>query len=289
MIGNNDEYNLNTHTTEDQALPTLTEIDILDEKNGTLLSQITPTLCEINASSGTIIRECARTNIILKPKNHDSCKENTNLLKTEKQKPKIVSCVTYRPQNLRPKEKIRKDFKVSKEKNMKGLKKKLKRRDSKSSNSDIDMSIHSDSDICGIVSDQDEPGSPVDAYDSNLSIGSENIVATITKTGPNLCLNEPLVPVTVDHFSEPGPSTSSTREEVSVEYKIGEYVLVRYCFTKKVNYYVGIILDKPKNGKLKVSFLRKVGKNDNSKFIEVKSPDIEVIDCKRILSRLLSF
>ncbi|CAG4965278.1 unnamed protein product [Parnassius apollo] len=281
MIGNNDEYNLNTHTTEDQALPTFTEIDILDEKNGTLLSQITPTLCEINASSGTIIRECARTNIILKPKNHDSCKENTNLLKTEKQKPKIVSCVTipstkrtsniiyqsdYDKENiearqtiakqndfsfyteksrnistkaekikktktsnvkLRPKEKIRKDFKVSKEKNMKGLKKKLKRRDSKTSNSDIDMSIHSDSDICGIVSDQDEPGSPVDAYDSNLSIGSENIVATITKTGPNLCLNEPLVPVTVDHFSEPGPSTSSTREEVSVEYKIGEYVLIR--------------------------------------------------------------
>ncbi|CAG4959456.1 unnamed protein product [Parnassius apollo] len=32
MIGNNDEYNLNTHTTEDQALPTFTEIDILDEK-----------------------------------------------------------------------------------------------------------------------------------------------------------------------------------------------------------------------------------------------------------------
>ncbi|CAG4959460.1 unnamed protein product [Parnassius apollo] len=208
-------------------------------------------------------------------------------MKTEKQKPKIVSCVTipstkrtsniiyqsdYDKENiearqtiakqndfsfyteksrnistkaekikktktsnvkLRPKEKIRKDFKVSKEKNMKGLKKKLKRRDSKSSNSDIDMSIHSDSDICGIVSDQDEPGSPVDAYDSNLSIGSENIVATITKTGPNLCLNEPLVPVTVDHFSEPGPSTSSTREEVSVEYKIGEYVLVRYFFTKK--------------------------------------------------------
>ncbi|CAG4965545.1 unnamed protein product [Parnassius apollo] len=327
MIGNNDEYNLSTHTTDNQALPTFTEIDILDEKNGTLLSQITPTLCEINASSGTI----------MKPKNHDSCKENTNLLKTEKQKPKIVSCVTipstkrtsniiyqsdYDKENiearqtiakqndfyfyteksrnistkaekikktktsnvkLRPKERIRKDFKVSKEKNMKGLKKKMKRRDSKSSNSDIDMSIHSDSDICGIVSDQDEPGSPVDAYDSNLSIGSENIVATITKTGPNLCLNEPLVPVTVDHFSEPGPSTSSTREEVSVEYKIGEYVLVRYFFTKKVDYYVGIILDKPKNGKLKVSFLRKVGKNDNSKFIKVKSPDIEVIDCKNIV------
>ncbi|CAK1599551.1 unnamed protein product [Parnassius mnemosyne] len=341
-IRNNDEYNINTYTTAHQALPTFTELDILDEKNGTLLSQITPTLCEINASSGIIIRECARTNIILKPNNHGLCEENTNLLKTEKQKPKIVSCVTipstkrtsniiyqsdYDKENietrqtiakqndfsfyieqsrnistkaekikktktsnvkLRPKKIIRKDFKVSKEKNMKGLKKKLKRRDSKSSNSDIDMSIHSDSDICGIVSDQDEPGSPLDTYYSNLSIGSENkvalgMVSTITKTSPNLCLNEPLVPVTVDHFSEPGPSTISTREEVSVEYKVGEYVLVRYFFTKKVDYYVGIILDKPKNGKLKVSFLRKVGKNDNSKFIKVKSPDIEVIDCKNIV------
>lgn len=34
---------------------------------------------------------------------------------------------------------------------------------------------------------------------------------------------------------------------------------------------------------VKISFLRKVGKNDNTKFIKTKSMEVELIDCKNIV------
>ena len=94
MMRSNEEYDMNTQETEDEILPACIKMDILDEKNGTFLSKIKNTSREINVSSGTIIRESARTNIILHPKSHNSCKENTNALKTKKTKDCILCLYT---------------------------------------------------------------------------------------------------------------------------------------------------------------------------------------------------
>lgn len=80
------------HDAKNEAFTSVTKtnkIDILDDKTGTFLSQDLPTAQGINASNCPVIRESARTNIILKP-NSQNYKESPNITK---EKPKIVSCI----------------------------------------------------------------------------------------------------------------------------------------------------------------------------------------------------
>ncbi|CAG4947338.1 unnamed protein product [Parnassius apollo] len=153
------------------------------------------------------------------------------------------------------------------------------------------MSVHSDSDICDVASESNSP----DMQDTDFNINKskskgckKNVKVKIEKTKTCLIpdtmlhLNKP-VALEANQNLEPQSSSSSNLETVPIDLKKYDYVLVRYFLKKRVEYFVGTVLEKPVNDKVKISFLRKVGKNDNTKFIRTKSMEVELIDCKNIV------
>lgn len=68
-------------------------------------------------------------------------------------------------------------------------------------------------------------------------------------------------------------------------YEMNDYVLVRYIFTKKVEYFVGKISSKQGNN-YEVSFFKRYGKNDDTYFILPKQLDIDTIDEKMIVKKV---
>lgn len=68
------------------------------------------------------------------------------------------------------------------------------------------------------------------------------------------------------------PNTVNT-----ISYNINDYILVRYIFKKKVEYFVGKIIAIVEN-KYEVSFYKRCGKNDNTRFIQPNKIDTDTID-----------
>ncbi|CAG5028056.1 unnamed protein product [Parnassius apollo] len=261
------------------------DIDVIHDEGGIFQSKTKASSC--------IIRETAGTKIVLMAKNQNSLNINTNVLTNVKQKPKIISQVIIPPSKCTPKivtnnenkENLSslntKNYDRLKRKTRKEIKrkdKKLKRKkeEDESSNSDIAMSVHSDSDICDVASESDS----LDMQDTDFNINKskskgckKNVKVKIEKT--KTCL----IPDTMLHQ----PSSSSNLEIVPIDIKKYDYVLVRHFLKKRVEYFVGTVLEKPFNDKVKISFLRKVGKHDNTKFIKTKSMEVELIDCKNIV------
>lgn len=63
----------------------------------------------------------------------------------------------------------------------------------------------------------------------------------------------------------------------TISYHINDYILVRYIFKKRVQYFVGKIIAKVGN-KYEVSFYKRCGKNDNTRFIQPNKIDTDMID-----------
>lgn len=276
------------------------DIDIIHDEGGSFQSKT-------KASRTCIIRETAGTKIVLMAKKQNSLNINTKVLTTGKQKPKITSQVVILPSKCTPKivtnnenkENLSsldtKNYDRLKQKTRKEIKRKYKklirRKEDESSNSDIAMSVHSDSDICDVSSESDSPGMQDTDFNTNKSKSKgckKNVKVKIEKTETFLVpdtmlhLNKP-VALEANQNLEPQASTSFNLETDPIDYKKDDYVLVRYFLKKKVEYFVGTVLEKPVNDKVKISFLRKVGKNDNTKFIKTKAMEVELIDCKNIV------
>ncbi|CAG5003904.1 unnamed protein product [Parnassius apollo] len=112
-----------------------------------------------------------------------------------------------------------------------------KRNISETSNSDINISIHIKSDICDIESDK--PDKDIQSLNTkkpktqSMKDNKTKIAAETEKPSSSYD----------DHLSE----TCS-----KVNYAVGDIILIRYFFKKKVDYSVGEIIAKVGNGKVNV-------------------------------------
>lgn len=223
------------------------DIDIIHDEGGIFQSKTKASSC--------IIRETAGTKIVLMAKIQNSLNINTNVLTTVKQKPKIISqviiplskCTPKIVTNNENKENLSslntKNYDRLKRKTRKEIKrkdKKLKRRkeEDESSNSDIAMSVHSDSDICDVASESDNPDMEDTDFNINKSKSKgckKNIKVKIEKTKTCLIpdtmlhLNKP-VALEANQNLEPQPSSSSNLETVPIDLK--KYLYCRHSFGK---------------------------------------------------------
>ncbi|KAL0869395.1 hypothetical protein ABMA27_007635 [Loxostege sticticalis] len=78
------------------------------------------------------------------------------------------------------------------------------------------------------------------------------------------------------------PGCSNQEKEIPVNYNMNDYVIVRYILKKKVEYFVGKIIE-IRQGKVKISFFNKVGKYDSTIFRKPKKKDIDTVDDSMIV------
>lgn len=194
-----------------------------------------------------------------------------------------------------------------------------------SSESEIEMSVHSDSDLLdlsdGILESFDQSQffekaqsaivNEVRELDSNQRI--EPILAThltnyipeileLKETQQNVTpvsrdydeTQQNITPVSQDNEikmdlvqqSEPVPGPSrETEVNVYDNYDVGSSVLVRYIMKKKVQYFVGHILSKS-GPNYTISFLKKTGRSDSTKFIKPKKKDIDTVNVTMIIKEI---
>lgn len=159
------------------------------------------------------------------------------------------------------------------------LKNKKKRRyvETSSSDSEVEMSVHSDSDLLD-VSDNEM----LLNFNQTAMGCDEEIQESSVLNLHNLSLEREIQRADeTQNESIPGPSTDVQEQEI-VDYEIGASILVRYILKKKVEYYVGHVLSK--NGpNYRVSFLRKSGRRDNVKFTKPKKEDVDVVTVDMIV------
>ena len=140
-----------------------------------------------------------------------------------------------------------------------------------SSNSEIDMSIHSDSDI-------DEVASDVTISESSCTLVPAENNNTLHDSG-KACAS----PI----------AGCSRSNEIPVaeyaEYQENDTVLVRYLGKKKVDYFVGKVVSKTIKRDsypvYTVSFFKKVGRNDNTRFLATPK-DIDTIPATMIVKNV---
>ncbi|CAG5035665.1 unnamed protein product [Parnassius apollo] len=224
-------------------------------------------LTEINTSTN-------ETKVILETGKNNG-KENKTFKHTDLNK-EINKCADTKQNTNRksgkkitnqPKKK-RKSNKSTIEPKTKPARRTYKRNISETSNSDINISTHSDSDICDIESDKsDKDIQSLNTKQPKTESMKDNKTTIATETEKPSSSYD-------DHLSEACSN---------INYAVGDIILVRYFFKKKVDYFVGKVIAKVGNDRVNASFFRRTGRNDNTKFIKTKKQEVEIIDCKNIV------
>lgn len=221
-------------------------LKITGGKSLTILSDIT------GAALGPL--KCCPQKFVVIDKNYDiSIKENV-VTYSKNDKANIKQNVSQKLKNtvksrMLKHKGVKKERKPSKRRTQTTKSKRRLHQSESTSNIEIEMSIHSDSDILNSISDTETDDLKIMKNDIN------KIAATLPAE-----LSLP------NYDSLPGPSTSIQNEMMKTNYQVNDNVIVRYVLQKKVDYYVGKITTTNAEDLYVVTFYRKFGRNGSLRF-----------------------
>lgn len=92
-------------------------------------------------------------------------------------------------------------------------------------------------------------------------------------------------PISIQVDAVTAGCSKESEENNLISYNINDYVIVRYISQKKVEYFVGKIIAKIGN-KYKVSFYKRHGRRDSTKFTQPLKEDMDIIDERMIVKEV---